>query len=325
MAEETVDGDESAAVKPRKAKIVFSPELSQEVRDQLLEHKKMLVPASAPTPQKLVQMRQSPVGSVFSLLFFAGIQYWFWRLLRWAFYGVFPDGLAYVLTIMAGVLGVLIFAGTAKGMAVESKERAAVREHHGKYLLPTDWDDEATILMLRAQAAVKAVKKSEVNKRGLLDAVKNDVVLPEQLWDIGRVLQQQSALRKRQAEITKGLESKELDAVLGPQRQALRISATAMEEKVAKLEQYADQVREADAVLRTETVLTDAIQDSDRYVELLASTEAAADGALIEELSRETAEVRSTLSRSLAAALEAGQALALPSRPEPPAAGQVDG
>ncbi len=318
MAEESGDEDEQPTAKARKAKVVFSPELSQEVRDQLLQHKKMLVPASAPTPQKLVQMRQSPAGSVVSLLFFAGIQYWFWRLLRWAFHGVLPEGLADVLTVMAGVLGVLIFIGTAKGMSVESKERAAVRKYHGKYLLPTDWDDEATVLMLRAQAAVKAVKKSEVNKRGLLDAVKNDVVLPEQLWDIGRVLQQQSALRKRQAEITEGLESKELETVLEPQRRALRISATAMEEKVAKLEQYADQVREADAVLRTETVLTDAIQDSDRYVELLASTEAAADGGLIEELSRETAEVRSALSRSVAAALEAGQALALPSKPEPP-------
>lgn len=67
-------------------------------------------------------------------------------------------------------------------------------------------------------------------------------------------------------------------------------------------------VREADAVLRVEAA------DTDRYVELLASAEAAGDSDLIDELSRETKDVHSALTESLAAALETGRTLAV----EPP-------
>ncbi|GAA1594404.1 hypothetical protein GCM10009789_55550 [Kribbella sancticallisti] len=74
----------------------------------------------------------------------------------------------------------------------------------------------------------------------------------------------------------------------------------------------------ADAVLRAEAALEIAAQDHDRYVELPATTEAAGSSALIEELSEDSADVRSALSRSLAAALETGQALTLPPGTIPP-------
>jgi hypothetical protein len=94
---------------------------------------------------------------------------------------------------------------------------------------------------------------------------------------------------------------------------ALKLSARAMEARVVKLERYADQVRNADAVLRAEAAATIAAADTDRYVELLASTDALDQTDLIEELTRESADVHSRLTRSLAAALETGQTLSLPS------------
>ncbi|MFI6675129.1 hypothetical protein [Kribbella sp. NPDC050470] len=292
--------------------VLFAPDVPPAVRSLLSEHPSVLLPASAPKQDAVG--RQAAGETIGGLVVFAGIEVGLWFALRWLVYAIFPDGLAFWLSLGAGVFGVLLLVAGVAAMTGEGRARVAARKHHGQYLLAEDWDGDATALMERAQRAVETIQDSEVNKRGLLDAAKNDVVLPEQLWDIGRVLQQLSALRSRQADIEDQLQSARLEAVLRPQREALELSATAMETKVAKLERYADQVREADAVLRVETLLEGALQDRDRYVELLSSTEVAGHSGLIEEFSQETADLNATLSRRIAAALETGQTLALPTR-----------
>jgi hypothetical protein len=306
------DESSDAPGQHRRRVALFSPDVPPATRTLLNEHPDALIPASA-TKQDGVG-RQSVGESIGGLVLFAGIEFGVWLFLRWLLYVIFPDGLAVWLSGGAAVLGVLLLIAGIAAMTGESRARAVARKYQGKYLLPEDWDDDATALMRRAQQAVDAIQDSEVNKRGLLDAAKNDVVLPEQLWDIGRVLQQLSALRTRQADIEQQLQTARLEAVLNPQRQALELSATAMQKKVAKLEQYADEVREADAVLKVETALEGALQDRDRYVELLASTEIAGHSGLIDELSKETDDLRAALSRRVAAALETGQTLALASR-----------
>jgi hypothetical protein len=300
-------GDESS--EPDRV-VLFAPDVSPATRKLLSAHPDVLIPAS--TPKQDIAGRQ-PVGeTVGGLVLFAGIEFGLWMALRWLLYVIFPDGLAVWLSGGAALLGALLFIAGIAAMTGESRGRSVARKYQGKYLLAEDWDADATALMRRAQLAVDAIQASEVNKNGLLDAAKNDVVLPEQLWDIGRVLQQLSSLRARQADIEEQLRTARLEAVLQPQRQALELSATAMETKVAKLEQYADQVREADAVLKVESVLEGALQDRDRYVELLSSTEIAGQNDLIEELSRESADLSAALSRRVAAALETGQALSIP-------------
>ncbi|TCO33259.1 hypothetical protein EV652_103258 [Kribbella steppae] len=292
--------------------VLFSPDVPAAARKALLAaYPDDLIPASAPKQDAVG--RQTPVGeTVGGLVLFAGIEFGVWMALRWLLYAIFPDGLAVWLSGGAAVLGVLLLIAAISATTGESRARALARKHQGNYLLAEDWDKDATALMRRAQRAVDAIQDSEVNKRGLLDAAKNDVVLPEQLWDIGRVLQQLSSLRARQAEVEEQLQSARMEAVLHPQRQALELSATAMEAKVAKLEQYAEQVRDADGVLKVETALEAALQDRDRYVELLSSTEIAGRNDLIEELSKESADLRAALSRRVAAALETGQALSFP-------------
>ncbi|MEV5964677.1 hypothetical protein AB0L70_23090 [Kribbella sp. NPDC051952] len=298
--------------KKQKAEPLFSPELAPDVRTLLAANQKILVPASAPAPKRHIDLRDATGTSIAGLGFFAAMEYGVWLFVRWLAYGLFPDAVAPWISGGAGILGLLLLVAMLIGMSIESKERTAARVHHGEYLLPADWDADATALMLRAQQAVRSVQESDVNQRGLLDAVKNEIVLPENLWDLGRVLQQQSALRVRQTELAEQLPGAQLEAVLAPQRQAIELSATAMEAKVAKLEQYAEQVREADAVLRAESILASALEDRDRYVELLSSTEIAGHSDLIDELSKETADLRAVLNRSITAALETGQTLALP-------------
>jgi hypothetical protein len=290
--------------------VLFSPEVPAAARELLTENPGVLIPAGEP---KQDVVGRAPVGeTIGGLVLFAGIEFGVWWLLRWLLYTIFPDGLAVWLAGGAAVLGVLLLIAGIAAMTSESRAQVVARKQHGRYLVAEDWDEDATELMNRARRAVDQIQDSEVNKRGLLDAAKNDVVLPEQLWDIGRVLQQLSALRTRQAEIEGQLRSALLEAVLHPQRQALELSATAMETKVAKLEQYADQVREADAVLRIETALEGALQDRDRYVELLSSTEIAGRADLIEELSQDTADLREALSHRVATAVQTGRTLALP-------------
>jgi hypothetical protein len=205
---------------------------------------------------------------------------------------------------------VAVVATAAVGVrsAVEDRGHKAVRLQHGKYLLPEDFDDDAGRLLGRAQRAVKTVLEATVTQRGLLDDVKNELVLPEQLWDIGQVLHEQSVLRTRQREVARGMATAELDAVLGPQRRALTRSVDAIKRKVELLERYAERVRSADAALRAEA----ALEDGDRYIELLARTEPAGDTSVVQGFADEAAGLKNTLARSIESARDAGRTLALP-------------
>ena len=209
-----------------------------------------------------------------------------------------------------GLAGVAVLAtgGILVKTAVEDRGHKAVRLQHRKYLLPQDFDDQAARLLTRAQRAVKTVLEATVTRRGLLDEVKNELVLPEQLWDIAQVLREQTVLRARQADVARGMATAELDAVLGPQRRALALSAAAITRKVDLLDQYADRVRSADAALRAEA----ALEDGDRYIELLARTEPVGDTSVVQGFTDEAAALKDTLTRSINAARDAGRTLALP-------------
>ncbi|WP_433015601.1 hypothetical protein [Kribbella sp. CA-294648] len=296
---------------------VFSPAVPEKAQALLTKYPEVLVPAKAPTPPSRSGLRNVTGELVMGMVFTSVLAVAAWWLLRALLSAALPDGLASWLAGGFGVLAGLFLLAGFGGSLLEPEEKTGAREWHGEYMSAADWDDEAAALMLRAQHAVRTVQESAVNERGLLDAVKNDVVLPEQLWDLGRVLEQVSVLRTQQKKIGEGLAEAQLDQILGPQGQALKRSVSAMEEKVGKLERYAEQVRNADAVLRAEAAVAIASADTDRYVELLASTEGAADSELIEELSRETKDVHSALTESLAAALDTGQTLALPAEADP--------
>lgn len=292
----------------RVPEVVFSPEVPDKDRRRLMKSPKALIAAGRATPESRADLSRKPGESVGIIIFGGGMLTGVWFLARLFFYAVLPDGMAVWLSRGLGVILVLMFISMVFGSASESDVMIAARKHHGKYLVPEDFDEQATGLMLRTQDAARAVRDAEVTKRGLLDEIRNDVVLPELLWDIGWLLHEQSTLRARQQEIAGGMVTAELEAVLGPQRQALKRSEDAVERKVEMLEQYAEQVRVADAALRAEQ----ALEDGDRYIELLARTETTGQGELIQDLTDDAARLRVILARSIEAARETGKTLALP-------------
>lgn len=287
---------------------VFAPEVPAQDRELLIQKPEALVPASRPQPRRETSWSAEPGATFGRLLVWLAVCVggWIFALIIMAL--VLPAAVAaWASLVLAGLAG-LVTVAYVIGSAIEDKDHKAARVHHGHYLVGEDFDDKAGRLLVRAQAAVRTVLEATVTKRGLLDELKNELVLPEQLWDIAQVLHEQTVLRARQHEVAGGMATAELEAVLGPQRRALTRSVDAIKRKIELLEQYADRVRSADAALRAEA----ALEDGDRYIELLARTEPAGDTSVVQGFADEAASLHETLTRSINAARAAGRTLALP-------------
>ncbi|MDX6252240.1 MAG: hypothetical protein QOF10_5600 [Kribbellaceae bacterium] len=287
---------------------VFAPEVPLKVRRLFERRPELFVPAGQPRPKRQTSWSIEPGATFGSLLVWLAVCVGGWILALIIFAITLPTAVAAWAALALAAVAVVMTAGVAASSAIEDRGHKTVRLHHGKYLLAEDFDEHSGRLLGRAQRAVKTVLGATVTQRGLLDEVKNELVLPEQLWDMGQVLHEQSVLRARQREVARGMATAELDAVLGPQRRALSRSVDAIKRKVELLERYADRVRSADAALRAEA----ALDDGDRYIELLARTEPAGDTSVVQGFADEAASLHDTLARSIDAARDAGRTLALP-------------
>ncbi len=287
---------------------VFAPDVPVAVRRLYERRPELFVPAAAPRPKRQTAWSVAPGNTFGTLLVWLAVCVGGWILALIILAGVLPTEVAAWAALALAGLAVVATGGILAKSAMEDRGHKAVRRQHGKYLLPEDFDEDAARLLGRAQRAVKTVLEATVTRRGLLDEMKNELVLPEQLWDIAQVLREQTALRARQRDVARGVSTAELEAVLGPQRRALALSAEAIKRKVDLLDRYADRVRSADAALRAEA----ALEDGDRYIELLARTEPAGDTSLLQGFTDEATALRDTLTRSINAARDAGRTLALP-------------
>ncbi|MFB6722523.1 hypothetical protein ACFCV3_20265 [Kribbella sp. NPDC056345] len=287
---------------------VFAPEVPQRDRKILLKEPKEMIPAAGPIPKAVSNFRAAPGAALGGIVFVAVVDAVVVALAARFLPRILPALAAEVAFGLVAGIGILVIVGLIWGATLTSLESDLARKHHGKYLQASDWDADAQQLMLRAQAAVRAVTAAEVTRRGLLDDIQNDVVLPEQLWDIGQILQKLTVLRSRHREIDAAAASV-LSETVTRQADALQRTEAAMERKVATLEKYADQVRSADALLRAERAVEQVRKDDDAYVELLASAEPAAGTALIEDLSEDAIDLHQQLALRLAAIRETSQAL----------------
>ena len=287
---------------------VFAPGVPVRVR-RLYEHRpELFVAADAPRPKRQTSWSVAPGNTFGTLLVWIAVCVGGWILALIIMAATLPTAVtAWAALALAGVAVVATGAILVRSM-VEDRGHRAVRLEYRKYLLPDDFDEDAAWLLGRAQRAVKTVLEATVTKRGLLDEMKNELVLPEQLWDIAQVLREQTVLRARQRDVARGMATAELEAVLGPQRRALALSVDAIKHKVDLLDRYADKVRSADAALRAEA----ALEDGDRYIELLARTEPAGDISVVQGFTDEATALKETLTRTINAARDAGRTLALP-------------
>ncbi|MFI6706639.1 hypothetical protein ACIBF7_09425 [Nonomuraea sp. NPDC050478] len=180
------------------------------------------------------------------------------------------------------------------------------RRHHGRYLIPQDFDEEAAAVLHRAQQAVGTVLRSHVNAEGLLDGPRNALLLPEQEWEIARLLAKLSALRADHRELLgRGL-APEVAAVLKPLQGALDGSEAAVVARVEALERYAGHVAEAERAYHAREQIEELRARLPRYEELLAETGAGTMAvAEIERLAEDADSVERALRRSVTSAHEA--------------------
>jgi hypothetical protein len=149
----------------------------------------------------------------------------------------------------------------------------AARTHHGRYLTTADFDARARTLLRRAQDAVDAVTSSEVYLAGLLDEPAVSTALADQEWDIALALREQARLRAMRAELSLHAGTV-TGALLDRQAQAARLAEESVADRVAALERYAAEVRDADAAYRDWHQAAALAGLSDRHLDMLARTAA---------------------------------------------------
>jgi hypothetical protein len=180
------------------------------------------------------------------------------------------------------------------------------RWYDGRYLLPEDFDEEAGIVLARAQQAIGSVLRSHVNAEGLLDDARNAVMLPEQEWEIARLLAKLAALRIEHRELLARGIAPEVAAVVEPLERALVNSEAAVVARVEALEAYAGHVAEAERAYHARGQIEELRARLPRYEELLA--ESGADALAVPEIERLTEDadaLERLLRRSVSSAHEA--------------------
>ncbi|GGP06401.1 hypothetical protein LDL08_17185 [Nonomuraea glycinis] len=180
------------------------------------------------------------------------------------------------------------------------------RRHDGRYFLPEDFDEQAGQVLRRAQRAIGTVLRSHVNAEGLLDDARNAVMLPEQEWEIARLLAKLSMLRAEHRDLIDRGIAPEVAAVVRPLQNALDVSEAAVVARVEALERYAGHVAEAERAYHARGQIEALRARLPHYEELLA--ESGADALAvpeIERLAQDADDVERTLRRSVSSAHEA--------------------
>jgi hypothetical protein len=206
---------------------------------------------------------------------------------------------------------------------------AALMRHRyrDRFISQPGLDRPSQDLLLRAQAAIRAVLASQVHQAGQLDDAANVTVLPLQEWEIARQLRDLSQLRGEHARIAAAAprQAPAVAEVAGPQREILGQVQAAVTARVEALEGYADRVRAADGAYRNWQQALALAGLNDGLLDLLART--AADAQAAEEIAGLSAQARAaeeTFRGTLNDARTAAGPVVLPapaaSRPTPSAA-----
>ncbi|MER6945095.1 hypothetical protein ABT294_13815 [Nonomuraea sp. NPDC000554] len=188
------------------------------------------------------------------------------------------------LLVVALLLGPRPDAEVERQLLAELDVYDSARRHEGSFVLREDLDEAARPLLARAQVAIDAVLDSRVNAEGLLDGARNAVMLPEQEWEIARLLAKLSALRSEHGEVVAEGVTPEVAAVAEPLAEALRSSESAVVARIEALERYAGHVADAERAYRARHQIERLSAGLPRYEELLA--ESGADGSAVPELGR---------------------------------------
>jgi hypothetical protein len=196
------------------------------------------------------------------------------------------------------------------GHDIDREVYERLRPYEGRYVLADDLDPSSRALLDRARESVTAVLGSVVNEEGLLDDVRNGVMLPAHEWEIARLLAKLSSLRARHRETVSQDEGPEIApevaAVAEPLARALDSSEAAVVARVEALERYAANVAEAELAYRAHHQIEELRGRLHEYEELVA--ESGAGGLAVPEITRlaeDAGHLERALRRSVRSAHEA--------------------
>ncbi|WP_262380481.1 hypothetical protein [Nonomuraea sp. PA05] len=271
----------------RQAKVIVDPAVPDDVAALLKDHRKLLMRMESGWVAP--RGRRFPVAAAGARLAAAA------TALAAAVYGLalfVDERYTPFVVIMTGsallMVSVLLRprpdAEVQRRRAKEREVYEAARRHEGRYVLRERLDDPARTLMSRAQSAIEQVVDSTVNAEGLLDGVRNGVMLPAQEWEIARLLAKLSELRAEHQDVVAEGVTPEVAAVAEPLAHALDSSQEAVLARVEALERYAGHVADAERAYRARNQIQRLSAKLPRYEELLA--ESGADGSVVPELGR---------------------------------------
>ncbi|MBG0817124.1 hypothetical protein HS045_23575 [Planomonospora sp. ID82291] len=228
---------------------------------------------------------------------------------------------AYPLIVLTGmelfVMATLYLA--RKPTPADSLERVLYGhavQFRGRFLVLEDFDPPSRHLLGRVQQAIDRILRSRINAMGLLDGVRNSVMLPAEEWEIARLLTKLSALRARHHAMARGGRTPEVAAAMAPLERALAASEAAVVARVEALERYAGHVAEAERALLSHHQIEALRAQLPEYEQLVA--EAGAGRLMAPEighLAQDADQLRQALHASIRSAHEAFRYL--DGQPEP--------
>ncbi|MEV0166117.1 hypothetical protein [Nonomuraea fuscirosea] len=289
------------------ADVVVDPGVPPEDAQLLRESRRVLIKMRhgwVPEPRRSVSgLRARRIASLGGVAFFG-------LLMGVGFLG---RGLGLLLLVLLGIpLMIVLFIRSDLAEEEDDEEDyerevyEQLRWYEGRYVLPDDLDESSARILGRAQRAIAAVTGSRVNAEGLLDDVRNAVMLPAQEWEIARLLAKLSALRTKHREtVSQGL-TPEVEAVAAPLARALDSSEDAVLARVEALERYAANVADAERAYLAQHQIEELRGRLHQYEELVAET--GADGFAVPELERlaeDADRLEQALRRSVSSAQEA--------------------
>ncbi|MFC4535017.1 hypothetical protein [Sphaerisporangium dianthi] len=222
-----------------------------------------------------------------------------------------PWAMTMLGALVAGLYGLRALAADPKAREARRRLRVAHR-HADRYVLPEDLDGSCRELLARAQRAVEEVLGSAVNGDGLLDTIANAVTLPSEVWRLGVRLADLTRTRREHERIVPQDVPADIAGVFTPYDEVLERAHRSLAARVESLEDYAREVRRADAVYRAYRQLGVLRERTPHYERLLAET--AEDGPAlppIEGLSGQAHEVERVFRESIDEARRAGTHLLL--------------
>ncbi|WP_431913177.1 hypothetical protein [Nonomuraea jabiensis] len=287
------------------ADVVVDPEVPPDDAQLLRESRLVLLKMRqgwAPESRRAISSAQYRIIAAFGSVALFGVM---------AGSGLVGRGLGLLMLVLLGIpmMIVLFVRNDLPDDDQEEHEREVyeqLRWYEGRYVLTDDLDEASGRLLARAQRAIAAVTESRVNAEGLLDDVRNAVMLPAQEWEIARLLAKLSALRTKHREtVSKGL-TPEVEAVAEPLARALDSSEAAVLARVEALERYASNVADAERAYQAHHQIEELRGRLHQYEELVAET--GADGFAVPELERlaqDADRLEQALRRSVTSAHEA--------------------